>query len=808
MKRLFALLCMASALLPLSAKDLYVNSQTYEVDTIVTKHKIGPGTTYAYYRLPDRPMEIHVLEVDLSNPYINIEVCNGGDAAVACETPSHMYMRHDSPGHDMVAATNGDFYSTTMGEVGISRMGLYCAGECIFNPTGNPLFVMDKQNNPWISYVNFAGTVSDGTSTIRLHTVNQLRLEWETETAANQLSLYTGAFGTATHSTTTGGKVATLKAVAGSASFPSNSPITMTVESVADNAGQVPIPEDGAVLYGVGTSADFVGSLAVGSTVTINLGTTLTSYPDVTEVREAIGGSGHIILKDGEILNINNPDLHPRTFMGISQDRKTIYSVIVDGRYSGSSGIDLDDEGRVLAWLGAWDGINLDGGGSSCVVVDGEIRNHNSDGNERAVGNGVLYYSTAPVDDVISEIGFEPRQYMVPVTANFIPSIYGYNQYGVLKTQNLEGVTLTCDPEVGTINERGEFVAADHVADGYIYATYNGLTARQLVHATMSELSLDYDTYIIDDRGEYPVQLSAPLGYHTYGVDPGSITWTIADPNVVTEKNGYLTGKENGTTTIAGASVNFNGSINVTTENVIGDSRDVATAYNTTDWTVKQTGGTGIALTQNGEGFELAYTGNGVSRGCNISMAYNSDFKTYGLPKTITMDINPGDVSVTSITLTYTDHHGEHGTFNITKDALEKNTLQTIVADLGDIIDTADNTWYPLTFGTLKFNTGTSAKSTEFKISVPRFVYTYGETNGVSDITASASQNESLILTPNPVHAGETVAVSGTDLPVTVYDLSGRAILTAHGTIDTAALAPGTYIVAAASAGSAKLLVK
>jgi hypothetical protein len=293
MKRLFALLCMASALLPLSAKDLYVNSQTYEVDTIVTKHKIGPGTTYAYYRLPDRPMEIHVLEVDLSNPYINIEVCNGGDAAVACETPSHMYMRHDSPGHDMVAATNGDFYSTGMGEVGISRMGLYCVGECIFNPTGNPLFVMDKQNNPWISYVNFAGTVSDGTSTIRLHTVNQLRLEWETETAANQLSLYTGAFGTATHSTTTGGKVATLKAVAGSASFPSNSPITMTVESVADNAGQVPIPEDGAVLYGVGTSADFVGSLAVGSTVTINLGTTLTSYPDVTEVREAIGGSGH-----------------------------------------------------------------------------------------------------------------------------------------------------------------------------------------------------------------------------------------------------------------------------------------------------------------------------------------------------------------------------------------------------------------------------------------------------------------------------------------------------------------------------------
>lgn len=804
MKKTSILLALTILSVPVAgAKNLSINSQDYEVDTIVYKHQVGPGTTYAYYRLPQRPLEIHVLEVDLNNPYIHVEMCNGGDAAVACETPSHMYARHDAPGHDMVAATNGDFYTTAVGEVGLSRMGLFAAGECIFNPTGQSLFVIDGDGTPWCDYVNFAGTVSHDGETTRLHTVNQLRLEWETSTAADQLSLFTPAFGTNMHYSSAGGTIAVIRPKAGSATFPANTALSYIIETVGDNPGQAAIPEDGAVLYGVGASSTFLRSLSAGDEITLYLGTSLPSYPDVNTIREAMGGSGHIILRNGEITNINNPDVHPRTFMGISQDRKTIYSVAIDGRWTQSAGIDLDDEGRVLKWLGAWDGINLDGGGSTCMVVNGKIRNHNSDGTERAVGNGVLYYSTAPVDETISSLAFEPRAYFVPITASFRPAIYGYNQYGLLKTQDLEDVTLSCDPEIGIINENGEFVATDHEAVGNIYAEYKGIRCSQQVMTTMAPLSLDYDNYIIDDRRDYPIRMSAPVGRFTYGVDPGSVEWTIENPEICSISAGKVRGKQNGSTSISGQSKNFAGTITVTTENVEGNTRALDPSFDPNEWSIKQTGGTGITMSPYQQGWQLDYTGNGTARGAGITLSNAEKLRTYGLPDALSISIDPGDAIVSQITMTYTDNHGGHGTFYICRDQLPANRLSDITASFDEIIDTDDNSCYPLTFSIMKLMMGVSEKNVEYSIKMPSVQFLYGSA-GIADQTVE--YDGELIMTPNPVDAGTSVNVSTQDL-VSVYDINGKKRLTAREQIDTTGLSRGVYIVRSQSA-SAKLMIR
>jgi len=83
-------------------------------------------------------------------------------------------------------------------------------------------------------------------------------------------------------------------------------------------------------------------------------------------------------------------DRHPRSAMGISEDRQTFYLVVVDGRAgcSGSAGM----FGTELAWLmdelGAWQAFNLDGGGSSAMWVRGRgYVNDPSDGSARAVLN-------------------------------------------------------------------------------------------------------------------------------------------------------------------------------------------------------------------------------------------------------------------------------------------------------------------------------------------------------------------------------------------------------------------------------------
>jgi exopolysaccharide biosynthesis protein len=81
---------------------------------------------------------------------------------------------------------------------------------------------------------------------------------------------------------------------------------------------------------------------------------------------------------------------HPRTAIGVTATGK-ILLVVIDGRRARwSRGATLGELRNILRDLGAVDALNLDGGGSSEMVVDGEIVNRPSDGRERRITNAVL----------------------------------------------------------------------------------------------------------------------------------------------------------------------------------------------------------------------------------------------------------------------------------------------------------------------------------------------------------------------------------------------------------------------------------
>lgn len=89
---------------------------------------------------------------------------------------------------------------------------------------------------------------------------------------------------------------------------------------------------------------------------------------DVTDTANVVPGF-EIVLEDGEV-DIRNPDLAPRTAVGLSADRATLIVLLVDGRQEGTSeGLLLHELGLWLRRLGAHDGLNLDGGGSTTLVV-------------------------------------------------------------------------------------------------------------------------------------------------------------------------------------------------------------------------------------------------------------------------------------------------------------------------------------------------------------------------------------------------------------------------------------------------------
>ncbi|MBE6317393.1 MAG: T9SS type A sorting domain-containing protein [Bacteroidales bacterium] len=795
---------------------MFVNGKDYVIDTIIPKHSVGPGTQYAFYKLPDRPMTIHVLEMDLTNPYVDMQVVNGGEAAIACETPSKMYARHDAPGHDMIAAHNGDFFttsSTMYNKSGLSRMGLICDGEIVFNPVSQPLLYLTPDRIPYIDRVHFMSSVSHNGVTNTLNSLNMPCLEFNTATGANFLALYTEAWGSKVYEYYTGGKIAIIKPKNGETfNYASNTVITAVVESVGDNPGNPIIPAGGAILHGVGTSADFLGAMTAGDEIAINIRTSTNGFPDHIDIDEAIGGSGHIILQNGEITNIGNPECHPRTFMGISKDRKTIYSVVIDGRTAASAGITLDDQGYVLKALGAWDGVNLDGGGSSCMYINGEIKNNTSDGTERAVGNGVIFFSTAPVDDNFATLAFEPRAYKVPVTATFRPIVYAYNQYGLLKSKDVVDAVVTCDPEIGTM-KNGVFTAVNTKASGYIYAEYNGLTTKQLVTTVDSEVKLVINDYIVDNRKGYPIQMNSTIGNFTYEVSAASVDWVSSDESIAKVVDGEVFGYKNGNVTLTGKSDIFTDAVNITVEIPEESSQELIGEFNASDWSLKQGGGKNLTITQNGTGFNLNYIG---TSGRSKYITAAKEMKTYSLPYGVQIDINPGEADITKMQLSIADKIGNRGNLIIADKQIPKNTTTSYIIPFSNVegVDIYNNAIYPITISNIRMDMGSVTANAEYEIQVPCFVQLYGSSLGVESIGNDVMNKAKLY--PNPVEMGAPVIVECEgDSKIEIYNVNGTLVqvaeVTGTASISTATFAKGIYIVRVIGTDSlamGKLIVK
>lgn len=86
---------------------------------------------------------------------------------------------------------------------------------------------------------------------------------------------------------------------------------------------------------------------------------------------------------------------HPRTAVGYDSSSQTLWLLVVDGRQGAySSGMTLRELTGTLLSAGATEALNLDGGGSSVMIVRGTVRSRPSDPDgERAVRNALAVVS-------------------------------------------------------------------------------------------------------------------------------------------------------------------------------------------------------------------------------------------------------------------------------------------------------------------------------------------------------------------------------------------------------------------------------
>lgn len=170
-----------------------------------------------------------------------------------------------------------------------------------------------------------------------------------------------------------------------------------------DLRGNSVIPADGFVLSGHGRARSWIlQNLTPGTPVLVRMRfISRSADPRWDHVIHAIGGGPHLLARglvsDEGFTNTLVQRRHPRTALGVLPDGRVLL-LVVDGRSPPHSlGMTLVELALEMRRLGAVEAMNLDGGGSSTMVVSGRVVNLPSDENgERAVATSLLVLPAGP----------------------------------------------------------------------------------------------------------------------------------------------------------------------------------------------------------------------------------------------------------------------------------------------------------------------------------------------------------------------------------------------------------------------------
>lgn len=156
--------------------------------------------------------------------------------------------------------------------------------------------------------------------------------------------------------------------------------------------GNSPIPANGCVLSAHGETAKKLAGLKVGDSVQVNH-----TMGKAWDEAQHVLGAGPMLVKQGNVFLTTKTEEFgsdvaggraPRTAVGLTKDGRVLL-VVVDGRQEMSKGMTLLELALFMRELGATEAMNLDGGGSSEMIVGGRVVNKPSDGRERRVGSGL-----------------------------------------------------------------------------------------------------------------------------------------------------------------------------------------------------------------------------------------------------------------------------------------------------------------------------------------------------------------------------------------------------------------------------------
>ena len=344
--------------------------------TEVASQSVAPGLVHESWRrcTAAGPLSIHVLDVDLKVSGLRVApvLAEGRDGHFGLEPVSKMTRRVGA-----AAAVNGTYFGWGGQPLGLLMIG----GQLVSGPIFARTTLALSGAHPFIERTALSAYLELPLGeSLEVDGVNQPR--W-----ADMVAVYTDRNGKRT------------RTPAATGSF--EAAIDAQGRVVATGSADTEIPPGGFVVSTTGPSAPWlVGLLVPGATASLHV--PLSDYWE--GVTEAIAG-GPRLLSAGQITVNSDQERFPsdiavgrapRTAIGLKADG-TLLIVTVDGRSpSHSIGLTLPETAQLLKELGATEAMNLDGGGSTTLVLDQKVQNRPSDGSERPVSNALCVWTAPP----------------------------------------------------------------------------------------------------------------------------------------------------------------------------------------------------------------------------------------------------------------------------------------------------------------------------------------------------------------------------------------------------------------------------
>ncbi|MDP4093271.1 MAG: phosphodiester glycosidase family protein [Bacillota bacterium] len=506
-----------------------------------TSEAITSGVTHeSINRFTDNGwVNINVLRVDLSNPYIKLDTMTSPNSIKALSSVKSMAQNNGA-----VAAVNGGFFNW----LGDSTAG-YPDGPIV-------------QNGQIITASNDYNRYNDSMATFSINNLNQVLFDyWKTDItlmAPNGQMKVINQYDKFSNSNFTDFTIFDRRwngsSVGASASMPDVVEMVVDQGKVVDirqGQPQTQIPQNGYVVVTRKTGGQFIiQNFQIGDEVTLDISTS----PVWSDMKMAVTGSA-ILVRDGQIpstFSFNIPGLQPRTAVGSSKDGKQLILVTVDGRQNSSIGMSQYQLAQLMLDLGAYNAMNLDGGGSTTMVerTPGtnslSLVNSPSDGYQRGVSTAIGIFSIAPPSDLAGVvIDTNDSNVFVNTTRKF--TVRGYDKY--LNPISIDPSTVKWSVSGIQGSFSGSTLTAKSVGTGKVTVSIGNISSQIDINSLSApvQLSLSDKSLKMANGGTHTITLTAKnkSGY-TAEIYPSDVNWSVKG-NVGVITKGTFTATANGT---------------------------------------------------------------------------------------------------------------------------------------------------------------------------------------------------------------------------------------------------------------------